>query len=137
MNSTTPQPELTDSVSDNSLSEIRLLIILLSVRDASQNDSSLFYYWKSIEYTDFSNSALYGYDNLIYSNDPSLGASGSLMYSYRKIDVSNSRNLDYKTLSGKYPKTFEEKHPWGGLMLYSIISSLYPYHGYAPAFYTK
>ncbi len=132
-----PNSELTASDSVGSSSDIRLLILMLSVKDAKQNDSSLFYYWKSIRNADFSYSSLCGNEILFFSNDLYLNESGSLMYTYWKIDVSQSQNLDYKTLSGKYPKTFEEKHPWGGLMLYSIISSIYPNHGYAPVLNTK
>jgi hypothetical protein len=55
-----------------------------------------------------------------YSSALQMNSEMSLMYQYRKIDVSKSKNLDYKSLSNKYPKINDLGNNWGGL-LYDII----------------
>lgn len=116
----------------DSSEDVRLLNIELGWRNACKNDSSLFWFWKSIEITDFSTTLTRNRNFIPVSACQSRRGNESLMDHYTKIDVSKSPNLDYKTLSNKRPKSFDEEHPWGGLLLYSIFSTLYPTHGYAP-----
>jgi hypothetical protein len=55
-----------------------------------------------------------------YSSLAQLNSDKSLLYQYSKTDVSKSRNLDYKSLSKKYPKTLDLGNSWGRL-IYDII----------------
>jgi hypothetical protein len=55
-----------------------------------------------------------------YSSRAQLNSDKSLLYQYSKTDVSKSKNLDYKSLSKKYPKTPDLGDSWGRL-IYDII----------------
>jgi hypothetical protein len=133
---TNPEEEKVATLGD-SAEALRLLNFELVWRDACENDSSLYRFWKSIEITDFSLPVSWRSDFACVSAYQSRNGNESLMDHYTKIDVSKSPNLDYKTLANKRPKSFDEEHPWGGLLLYTIFSSLYPTHGYVPPLNNK
>jgi len=127
-----PHPEISDSTSVSLSDSVTQFLSDQKLGNISQNDSSLFLYWKSIDITDFSGSFDGKNSFLQYSINTRLCDTGSILYRYKKIDVSKSDNLNYRKLSEIYPKSFGEQHPWGELLLYSVFSTIYPNAGYAP-----
>jgi hypothetical protein len=105
---------------DTNISINELLFIASVMRAAHQNTSELIHYKTGIDPFIQSYSGNWFPRVTYFADGRCINSELSLMYQYSKIDVSKSKNLDYKSLSSKYHESLNVGNDWGQL-IYDII----------------
>ena len=122
--------EAADTV--DSLNNVRELFFIEKARRMAKQDSVLLISFTSQKQDAFSPGLVFHHhEELFRFGDGSTNQEMSLLFRYKKLNMSNSGSLDFKKLSEQLPKTYEFNNL--GLLLFAIFNKNYSTFNPSPA----